>query len=83
MQTEKATGPVGGAVVVGAVEEATRAAPGERPPPQPAASEENAAIATIELMMTAREPMLVPRFGRVEKAHHASLSMRVPTLRDC
>jgi hypothetical protein len=55
MQRANATSPLWGVVtVVVPVEEATLATRGEPPPPQPAASSENATAATIEARNSGR-----------------------------
>jgi hypothetical protein len=65
MQRAKAIAPFCVVVVATVVDEATLATPGEpRPPPQPAASSENALTATTALAIGKRRPRMM--FGSLQ-----------------
>jgi hypothetical protein len=71
MQLEKASRPFCVVVLVAVVVlEATLATPEETPPPQPAASRENAATATLEATMSGRRQRIM--FGSFQSRPEGS-----------
>jgi len=71
-------------VMAAVVEEAMRATPGEAPPPQPAASSENAATAMTEATMSGERQGSI-RFLSLDwkEAHQANLNVSPPRLKGC